>query len=99
MWDLPGVGRSPGGGHGHPRQYPCLENPMDGGARWFAVHGLQSTGSQRVTTEYTSMVHGNLTTSSWPPLDSGCSNVIRHLQNVEEKGHLHGPAWVKTWTG
>ena len=66
--------------------------------------GLQSMGCsprghiESDTTEYTSMVRGNLTTSSWPPLDSGCSNVICHLQNVE-KGNLHGTAWVKTWTG
>ena len=24
---IPGLGRSPGGGHGNPRQCPCLENP------------------------------------------------------------------------
>ena len=24
-----GSGRSPGGGHGSPLQYSCLENPMD----------------------------------------------------------------------
>ena len=29
---IPGLGRSPGGGHGNPLQYPCLENPMDGEA-------------------------------------------------------------------
>ena len=29
---IPGSGRSPGGGHGNPLQYSCLENPMDGGA-------------------------------------------------------------------
>ena len=29
-----------GGGHGNPLQYPCLENPMDGGAWWAAVHGV-----------------------------------------------------------
>ena len=28
----PGSGRSPGGGHGNPLQYCCLENPMDSGA-------------------------------------------------------------------
>ena len=32
----PGSGRSPGGGHGSPRQYSCLENPMDRGA-WRAA--------------------------------------------------------------
>ena len=29
---IPGSGRSPGGGNGHPLQYSCLENPMDRGA-------------------------------------------------------------------
>ena len=41
---IPGSGRSPGGGHGTPLQYSCLENPMARGA-WL---GLQSRGSQRV---------------------------------------------------
>ena len=29
---IPGSGRSPGEGNGHPLQYSCLENPMDRGA-------------------------------------------------------------------
>ena len=29
---IPGLGRSTGGGHGHPLQYSCLGNPTDGGA-------------------------------------------------------------------
>ena len=37
---IPGSGRSPGGGHGNPLQYSCLENPMDRGAWWATVHGL-----------------------------------------------------------
>ena len=28
-----------GEGNGTPLQYSCLENPMDGGAWWAAVHG------------------------------------------------------------
>ena len=35
---IPGSGRSPGGGHGNPPQYSCLENPMDRGASWAVVH-------------------------------------------------------------
>ena len=35
-----GLGRSPGEGNGHPLQYPCLENLMDRGAWWAAVHGV-----------------------------------------------------------
>ena len=37
---IPELGRSPGGGHGNPLQYSCLEDPMDRGARWAAVHGV-----------------------------------------------------------
>ena len=33
---VPGLGRSPGGRHGNPLQYSCLENPMDRGA-WQAA--------------------------------------------------------------
>ena len=29
-----------GEGNGNPLQYSCLENPMDGGAWWTAVHGV-----------------------------------------------------------
>ena len=31
---------SPGDSNGNPLQYSCLENPMDGGAWWAAVHGV-----------------------------------------------------------
>ena len=34
----PGLGESPGGGHGNPLQYSCLENPMDRGAWQAAVN-------------------------------------------------------------
>ena len=37
---IPGLGRSPGGGHGNPLQYSCLENPMDRGAWQPTVHGV-----------------------------------------------------------
>ena len=35
---IPGLGRSPGGGHGSPLQYSCLENPMDRGVWQAVVH-------------------------------------------------------------
>ena len=35
---VPGSGRSPGGEHGNPLQYSCLENPTDRGAWWATVH-------------------------------------------------------------
>ena len=38
MGSIPGMGRFPGGGHGNPLQYSCLENPMGRGA-WQATVG------------------------------------------------------------
>ena len=40
MGSVPGSGRSPGGGHGNPLQYSCLEIPMDRGAWRAIVHGI-----------------------------------------------------------
>ena len=37
---MPGLGRSPGGGHGNPLQNACLEKPMDRGAWRATVHGV-----------------------------------------------------------
>jgi len=37
---IPGLGRSPRGGHGNPPQYSCLENPMDREAWRATVHGV-----------------------------------------------------------
>ena len=37
---IPGLGRSPGEGHGNPLQYSCLENLMDGGAWRATVQGV-----------------------------------------------------------
>ena len=41
---IPGLGRSPGGGHGNPLQYSCLENPMDRGA-WGPTGGHKEPGT------------------------------------------------------
>ena len=40
----PSLGRSPGGGHGNPLQYSCLENPMDKRS----LVGYSPQGSKRV---------------------------------------------------
>ena len=37
---IPGLGKSPGGEHGNPLQYSCLENHMDRGAWWATVRGV-----------------------------------------------------------
>ena len=35
---IPGMGRSPGGGHGNPLQYSCLEKPINREAWQATVH-------------------------------------------------------------
>ena len=40
MSSSPGLGRSPGGWHGNPLQYSCLENPMDREGWQATVHGV-----------------------------------------------------------
>ena len=53
---IPGLGRSPGGGHGKPLQYFCLENPVDRGA-WRALV------SQRVRHNWSVCIH--MHTHTW----------------------------------
>ena len=43
---VPGSGRSPGGEHGNPLQYSCLENPMDRGTWQATVHGVTKSQTQ-----------------------------------------------------
>ena len=44
-----------GGGNGNPLQYSCLENPMDGGAWWAAVHDV--TKSRTRLSDFTLTFH------------------------------------------
>ena len=46
---IPGLGRSPGGGHGNPLQCSCLESPMNRGSGWVTVHGVAQLDMTEVT--------------------------------------------------
>ena len=46
MGSIPGLGWSPGAGHGSPLQYPCLENPMDRGAWQATIHRFTKSQTQ-----------------------------------------------------
>ena len=37
---IPGWGKSPGGGHGNPLQYYCLEDHTDRGTLWATIHRI-----------------------------------------------------------
>ena len=43
---IPGWGRFSGEGYGNPLQYSGLENPMDRGPLWAAVHGVIKSWTQ-----------------------------------------------------
>ena len=46
---IPELGRYPGGGHGNPSQYSCLENPKDQGAWQATVHRIAESGMTEMT--------------------------------------------------
>ena len=46
---IPGLGGSPGGGHGNPLQFSCLENPMDRGAWRAVVHRVPELDTTEAT--------------------------------------------------
>ena len=53
---IPGLGRSPGEGHGNPLQDSCLENPMDRGAWRATVHRVaKSQTSLKPSSTHTSI--------------------------------------------
>ena len=64
---MPGSGRSPGGGNVDPLQPSCLENPMDRGAWWATVHGVQRVGHDQEGCIYTadSVAPGSLYPDDW----------------------------------
>ena len=47
LGSIPGSGRFPWEGTGNPLQYSCLENPMDRGVWWTAIHGVEKSRTQR----------------------------------------------------
>ena len=46
-----------GEGNGTPLQYSCLENPMDGGAWWAAVHGVEKSRTRLSNFTFTFHFH------------------------------------------
>ena len=79
---IPGLGRSPGGGHGNPLQCSCLENPRDGGAWWAAIYGV--TQSQ---TRLKQLSSSSSNGTSYPLLLQKC----RLLRLIKEYTDIQDP--------
>ena len=76
LCSIPGLGRSPGGGHDNPLQYSCLENPIDRGAWRATVHGI--TQSQ-TWLKWLSM-HAHVCVSIYIHI-----NMIEHIHWMKDK--------------
>ena len=50
---IPGWGRAPGGKHGNPFKYSCLENHIDRGVWWAIVHRIAQSWTWLSTHTYT----------------------------------------------
>ena len=62
-----GSGRSPGGGHGNPLQYSCLENSMDREAWQALVHRVTKNQTQlKQLSMHESVSHSVMSDSLWP---------------------------------
>ena len=106
---IPGWGRSPGGGNGHPLQDSCLENPRDG-----EPGGLQSVGSQRIRLRTQAGTHplllqcssrvdwglgvgrsqeGGSHHAGWRRVDGGALSVGRGHQLTAVLSPAHTSAW------
>ena len=59
MGSVPGLGISPGGGHGNPLQYSCLENPIDRGSWWATVHRVAKSQTQLKQLSTHAQTYGN----------------------------------------
>ena len=87
LGSIPGSGKSAEEGNGNPLQYSCLENPMDGGAWWSTVHGLQ-----RVRHNWATSLHFTYEGQQWclalvgslPPVGGG-------MERETERGRERGP--------
>ena len=72
-----------GEGNGTPLQYSCLENPMDGGAWWAAVHGVAKL-------DMTERLHFHLSlSSSILPWASLVAQTVKRLPAMQE-------TWVRS---
>ena len=93
---IPGLGRSPEGGHGYQLHYSCLENPTDIGTWWSIAHRVAKcqTWSNRLGT------HASTLSNIWLVEDSGLS-LPSQTQYISLPTHVRGIAdWnLLPWPG
>ena len=107
---IPGWERSPGGGHGNPLQYSCMENPMNRGAWWATVHRVAKswTWLPRLSmhTHGSNGSNGTDLDCQWLHcVGEGNGNPLQYscLENSTDRkdksATVHGVAKGQTWLG
>ena len=81
LGSIPGSGRSPGGGHGNPLQYSCLENPMDRGAWRATVH--RAAKSQIRLSDWACTQR-----KCWPPMSSRFHNYYQESSHSDVSSNI-----------
>ena len=81
-----------GEGDGTPLQYSCLENPMDGGAWWAAVHGVAKSRTQLTDFTFTFQFH-----ALEKEMATHSSVLAWRIPGTGEPGGLH--LWGRTELG
>ena len=79
-----GSGRSPRRRNDNPRQYACLENPMDRGAWWAIVQGLQ-----RIKHDWSDLAHMYTLFPNRSPI----SEFAKHCSAEKQAKLTLWPAW------
>ena len=80
-------------GNGNPLQYSCLENPMDGGAWWAAVHGVAKSRTwQRLHFHFSLSCTGE---GNGNPLQCSCLENPRYGRDWWSA--IYGVAQSQTW--
>ena len=87
LGSIPGLGKSPGEGHGNPLQYSCLENSTDRGAWRATVHATAKSLTQLSVISWNLMLWFNLSLFLWP-----CAHYYY------EYLHTSTPSWVLSVT-
>ena len=89
---IPGLGRSPGGGHGNPLQYSCLEHPMD---RSVVGYSPWAHKELDMTEQLSTHPHGQVTY----PLLLLFPHVIKELQDFSGGSVIKTPHSQCKWPG
>ena len=78
-----------GEGNGTPLQYSCLENPMDGGAWWAAVHGVVKSQTRLRDFTFTFHFHA-LEEESESEVAQSCPTLRDPMDCILPGSSIHG---------